>query len=694
MYPDLARRMRSAIERGQLGIVNGTYSQAHLHTLSLEGSVRQFAVGTRSIEDNFGYRVRTYAMQEPGYTDQTPQILRAFGYQYAHRCIGPFPTRQKAFPGETLTGREVFCTWRGLDGTEILALQPAAGLHTDCPDMTEHGLNPTCDYVVLDQFLDRKFSEDHGARPKIRMYIPWGYIEGNNADELSRLNVAAETALIQMETMMALARPAKGWPVPLPDPAPLWKTWLLAQHHDASWVGAPELRAKCCAWLRDVIRKSSGACSEMLKAASPDSPRGRQSLLLFAVYPKRHRGVARVPWTGSLPETFLAAEGRKTAAQVMPAGPDQGKLLVPFECAGAGPAELVAGETGPMTVAPEQIASDWAFNNDYFSATFERDGSIKTIRTRQGAKVLDGKSSAAALSATVKGKTERFESTVNGARLWKGPVADVLESSGSIGTIPVARRLVLYHGMPWFEMEVQCNFQNDSLGGFYDDRTKLALQWPVEEGTSLVHGIGGGSIVADEPVTAFYPVNWLDLARNAGGLAMIDFGTLKHCQRDGKLHVVLAWGGDTAHFGNRVSQDNGDWSKRLDLRLNGEQVFRFVFYPHDGDWRSAAVPDVAMSLLRPPVVQERLAPRDGKPMSNYFLALEGNLIPTSVETDGSRFVCRVYEPYGMQPAFVLRYCGKKLAPQVRDVAGNPAAALRAWGIANLVVNPPAADSDY
>jgi len=693
MYPDLAQRIVDAIRRGQLGIINGTYSQAHLHTLSLEGSVRQFAAGTRSILENFGYQVRTYAMQEPGYTDQTPQILKAFGYRYAHRCIGPFPTRQKALPGETLTGREAFCSWRGLDGTEIPAWQPGTGLDTDSPDMTEYGMDPGCDYVVLDQFLDHKIAEDRGARPKIRMFVPWGYIEGSNADELSRLNASAETALVQMETMMALAGPAKGWPAPLPDPAPMWKTWLLAQHHDAYWTGGPELRAKCCGWLRDIIAKSSGACSEMLKTMSPDSPGGRQSLLLFSVYPKKHRGVARVPWAGNAPEFFLAAEGRKTAAQVMPAGPDQGELLVPFECAGAGQVELVPGKTGPGTVAPQRITSDWEFGNQYFSATFERDGSIKTIRTKQGAKVLDGKSSAAALSAAVGGTAARFESTVNSASLWKGPVADVLESSGSIGTIPVTRRLILYHALPWFEMEIQCDFKNDSLGDFYDDRAKLTLEWPVEENPSIIHGIGGGSILADEPATVFYPVNWLDLAHNAGGLAMIDFGTLKHCQRDGKLRVVLAWGGDTAHFGNRVFQDNGDWSKRLDLRLNGRQVFRFVFYPHDGDWQNASVPDLAMSLLRPPVAGTRLGPQDGKPTSKFLLSLEGNLIPTSVGADGSRVVCRVYEPDGLRPVFVLRHLGKKIAPQVCDVAGNPATALRAWGIANLVVDPPSSGSD-
>jgi len=687
MYPDLAQRIGAAIRRGQLGIVNGTYSQAHLHTLSLEGSVRQFAAGTRSIQGNFGYQVRTYAMQEPGYTDQTPQILKAFGYRFANRCIGPFPTSQKALPGETLSGKEAFCSWRGLDGSEIPVWQPGAGLSTDCPDMTEHGLNPACDYVVLDQFLDRKFAEDHGARPKVRMYVPWGYIEGNNAEELSRLDASAETALVQMETMRALSKPSQGWPAALPDPAPMWKTWLLAQHHDASWAGAPELRAKCCSWLQDVIGKSSGACAEMFKTVFPDSPGGRRSLLWFAVYPKPHRGVARVPWAGSAPEFFLAADGRKTAAQVMPTGPDQGKLLVPFEWAGAGRAELLAGETMPQPVTPEQLASDWTFTNACFSATFQRDGSIKTIRTKQGATVLDAKSPAAALSAVVGGIATRFDSTVKTARLWQGPVADVLESSGSLGTIPVTRRLVLYHDLPWFEMEVQCDFKNDSVGDFFDDSTKLALQWPVEGGRPLVHGIGGGSVAADEPTRAFYPVNWLDLPRDAAGLALIHFGTLKHCQRDGKLQAVLAWGGDTARFGNRVDPNNGNWSKRLDLRLNGRQVFRFVFYPHDGDWQHASVPDLAMSLLRPPLAGTRLGPRDGKPTSEVLLALGGNLIPTSVEADASGIACRVYEPCGTQPDFVLSHLGKQLVPQVRDVAGNPATPLRAWGIANLVIAP-------
>jgi hypothetical protein len=229
-YPDLAKRIKAAVERGQLGIINGTYSQPHLQTLSLEASVRQFQFGTRSILERFGYRVRNYAMQEPGYTDQTPQILRAFGYQYFHR--GAFITRQTPLPGRAVAGNEPFCQWAGLDGSTLLSLQPAAGVEVAAPDMEEFNVAADCEYVVLDKFEDRKAAEWKGPRPKVRTFIPWSYIEGTNADELSRCNTAAETALLQMETLAALAPPPEAGK-PSPDMTPLWKPWLMAQHHDA-----------------------------------------------------------------------------------------------------------------------------------------------------------------------------------------------------------------------------------------------------------------------------------------------------------------------------------------------------------------------------------------------------------------------------------------------------------------------------
>jgi hypothetical protein len=684
LYPDLAKRIKAAVERGQLGIVNGTYSQPHLQTLSLESSVRQFQFGTKSILDNFGYRVRTYAMQEPGYTDQTPQILKAFGYQYFHR--GFFINRQAPMPGQTVAGNEPFCRWTGLDGTTILALQPAASAEVRAPDMDEFNVPADCEYVVLDKFEDQKAAAWQGPKPKVRTFIPWSYIEGSNADELSRTNTAAETALLQMETLSALAPTPKDGK-PSPDMTPLWKTWLLAQHHDAYWTGGPELRAKSCGWLRDIIAKASQANTAVLDRIFPPAAEGKKSVVLFAVYPKRQRGVAVVPWIGNGPAKVERSDGKSQAVQVMPTGPNKGKLLAPFEFGGAGYERQIAGDSSQTASEPETIGAGWEFKNQYYAAQFRPEGSIESVRTAQGTTVVDKSGAAAALSAHIDGKPQRFEATAKTAVRWRGPVADIVESTGKFGAIPVVRRMILYRDLPWFEMEIECHFKDSSIGDFYDDTTKLALQWPVQPGTAMVQGIGGGAIPVDEPATAFYPVNWLDLSRGAGGMSMINFGTLKHVVKNGRLFVVLAWGANTKHFNNRCM--DSDWAKAFDLRLQGKQTFRFALYPHDKDWRAAGVPDVAMSLLLPPVAEARTCPADAKPASKTLLTIDGNLIPTSVFAEGDRLVCRVYEPYGRTPQYSLKYLDNSIVPRLCNVADKPVDSLHALGIANLVLDAAA-----
>jgi alpha-mannosidase len=274
-----------------------------------------------------------------------------------------------------------------------------------------------------------------------------------------------------------------------------------------------------------------------------------------------------------------------------------------------------------------------------------------------------------------------FSFAPNSAQLWRGPVADVFEAAGELAGVPILRRLMLCHGLPWFEMDIDCDFRQSSVGGFYDDTTKLSLRWPKDDCTALAHGFAGGAGTPDEPGIVFYPVNWLDLSRPAAGLAIINFGALKHCLRDGVLYTVLAWGGDTTHFNNRSRF--GDWSKKMNLRLNGRQSFRFALFPHRGDWRAARVPDVAASLLRPPLALRRRSARNDKVRSQTLLALDGDPIPTSVFERDGRLVCRAHEPYGRPPQVTCRLQGVESTPQLCDVAGNPVPAFRPWDIRNL-----------
>ncbi len=447
MFPDIAARIKAAIQRGQLGIVNGTYSQAHLHTLSLEASVRQFAEGVRSIRENYGYQVKTYIMQEPGYTDQTPQIIKAFGYKYAH--WGCFIVRCEPLPGETITGKETFFLWKGLDGSEVLGICNSTGVALRMPDMIEVALGETEEHVVLDRYLEDREKHDRSPRPGVRMYIPWSYIEGTDADRLSQLNAARETALVQMETIRALVADRKPMPFEMVDSKEMWKLWLLAQHHDAYWSGAPELRGKSCEWLRGIIQKARQTSRDILQTVFPEQTSEEKGVLLASVYPKHHRGAVTVDWTGEAPEYFIDAEGKKSPVQVIPSGPNKGKLLVGFEARGVEIREMVGKGKAPTPDAPEILTTGTQFSNRHYSLELVRDGSILTLTTGDGNGLIDPPyytldaitgHPAGKITASVDGKIRGFAEGIDSARLWKGPVADIFEASGHIGSMPVGYR--------------------------------------------------------------------------------------------------------------------------------------------------------------------------------------------------------------------------------------------------------------
>ena len=82
-HPDLYERMKRMALAGRLTFVNGTYNQPHGQAMSLEANIRQLQHVMRLYKELFGVEIKTHAMQEPDYTNQTPQLLRVFGMKFA-----------------------------------------------------------------------------------------------------------------------------------------------------------------------------------------------------------------------------------------------------------------------------------------------------------------------------------------------------------------------------------------------------------------------------------------------------------------------------------------------------------------------------------------------------------------------------------------------------------------------------------
>ena len=131
------------------------------------------------------------------------------------------------------------------------------------------------------------------------------------------------------------------------------------------------------------------------------------------------------------------------------------------------------------------------------------------------------------LSVAVGDFIEDFRNHVDSARIVRGPVFDLLEAKGRLGEVPIVRRTFVHHALPLIEMEIEATFDKTTLAEFHDDTQKLCVWWPKSRAKTVVHGIAGGAIKPYEPETAFFPVNWMDLYSEPGGLAIANYGTLK-----------------------------------------------------------------------------------------------------------------------------------------------------------------------
>jgi hypothetical protein len=685
--------------------VNGTYSEPHLHILSLEANIRQLVVGRQTIRDLYDFDVRAYAMQEPSYADQTPQVIKGLGYDFATR--GDFITRLQYIRQDSLDDLK---SWRGLDGTNVEFLDwpmrnQQDGAVIAFEDMEEIHPREDIDYISLEDFVKRLLAKRIRRESVVAPYIPWSYLEGTNAEALSRANAETETALIQAETLEALS-PA--WSSkPMRDMIPLWKVWLKCQHHDAYWSGGPELRKKCIAWLAETRAEAAEISRQRMEefaaprpAAAPGSPKWAPTLVVFPIYPRHHRGVLRVDWESPTPKALIDTDGREVAVQPFEVpGASRKQLIFAFDFEGAGVSTLVPvlGTEAPPTSKPVSKEPTPALPSRTFTARLNRDGSIRELRLSNGTSLITEKETPGGqLTVMVGGSIEDFRNHVVTSQMIRGQVFDLIEASGHLGEAPIVRRTFIYHDLPMIEMEIQATFDKTTLAEFNDDTRKLCVWWPKPAATDIVHGIAGGTIKPHEPETAFFAVNWFELYSELGGLAVTTPGTLKSFVANDRAGNVLAWGASGNQFGNRFSGSAGwEWNA-MDLRLDGKQLYRFVLYPHAGSWQNANVPAWAMSVTRPPMVFVAGADQHVKRVSKTLLAIENsNIVPTAVlpaqvpGPDPRDVLIRFYESNGRagNPKLTIRSYGKVMRPPLFDLGGREVAALKPWmiGTANVTL---------
>jgi len=114
---EMLGEIKRFVDRGQIEIVGGAYTQPILYAVGDESSVRQFTLGTQAVEDTLALPVRTYAAQEPGMCAQLPQLLSQTGgfSGVLYRTPGAF------FGGPPHRDSEIVW-WIGREGSRIPAV--------------------------------------------------------------------------------------------------------------------------------------------------------------------------------------------------------------------------------------------------------------------------------------------------------------------------------------------------------------------------------------------------------------------------------------------------------------------------------------------------------------------------------------------------------------------------------------------
>jgi hypothetical protein len=729
--PDLIEQLRQAYAEKRISFVNGSYSQAHLHTLGAESNLRQLQYGLATIERIIGQRVRTYAHQEPAVHDQMPQILQALGYRYAVTpsffyvivFLDPHEIQGVQYQGLRYMEAEEFTMWQGLDGQQIPLylsqprILPKGGIHgseshakavrteyvkdtlrypplrCDFPDMVEIDEAWIADladheHVIIESALDERMRK-WPPKSRARIYSYWGSGDGLNAEELHRSNRAGEIALLRASASDALAASL----LPNWQPSDLdhaWRQLLAAQHHDAYWVGAPVLRSKACGWAREsasIGQQAAQAAHTALAEHIDTTAQPGDPVLLVEPWPVSRSDVALIEYEvpiGTTAVTARNAQGEALPSQIIERLPDEATnherciVAVHQKSHGFGyqTVWLSTSDQAPALQTDERATISTAF----YQATIEANGTISSLQLPGNQRELIQANSSGGNTLRCQDEHGAWqEFRANGPlRISRGPLADIVEVSGSIVGAALAQRFIFHKCIPRIDVRLTFDFDATSIGNFWIDTSKLNVYWPVAPRGQIWHDIPFGTIAGRES-RPFFALTWLRLGDQHDGLAYFNRGTVRHHIEDNVLGNVLACGVFTDDIGTRARPE--PYAKAFDLRLRGRHVIEYAVYPHHGDWQSAQIPLHALQYQYP-LASHQMQRQRGTLAAQQSLATfaQPYYIPTAVWHQDGRLHTRFFDSYGRAGRPDL---GRSIT--LRALDGQPITEVRAFGIAEAIL---------
>ena len=660
-FPAVAETMQSWHKKGKLDFLGGSFSQAHMQCVGSESNWRQFEWGTKLFKEMFGKEIKLYARQETGFHEQTPQILRKFGYEmivmpqfpWAMEIIGGKFEIMSSHLGASFIQGDEFVDAVSPDGTEIPTYLtahvssygapdptheagsiPAQHAHNMYnvkraiskdlyapppvwpyfPDLMEVGrefyerITEFCELELLEPAMLKRLAEAP-ARAKARIFSHWSYYEGEWAEEPARANKAAEECAVLLEAIVAMARQAGVKCEVEKEVNDIWHTILKYQHHDAMWIEVTDLRRKVINYLNEAMDKGRGIMSEVCSGLVEEA---EDSIAIFNGLPNKRKALVEF----SSDEAGFDAldlqeyDGRCFGFADLPAG---------------GFASF--GVSGNKPSASEKQSIPNEISTEHYTVGLVENGLIDQITTAGGSRLLKSSGyQGGELRAMMDDKW--FDNRKAECELYSGDVCHILERKARLGSIPVLERYFFFKSQNVIKVELEFDFDGNEIGYYWLDETKLNVYYPTC-GDKVYNDIPFGFVEARQGRPLF-ATNWL----YCGGLVYVNRGTVKHWVKDDVIANVIAWGSNT--FGNRIHFDFWTEKQQYDIRVYGKQKIEYFLIPQ-GEFDGGAIVRQVSDVVTPVFVA------NGKGSKSFYDMGGCNCEVTSVYEKGGQTWMRGYK---------------------------------------------------
>jgi len=701
-YPQVYEGIRQRIKEGRWEAEGSMWVESDTNVISGESLVRQFLVGKRFFEQEFGVRNRIMWLPDVfGYTGALPQIIRKSGLDY-------FMTTKISWNEYNKLPFDTFL-WQGIDGTRVLSHFATAsdsaqdsffttynadlgpnhilggwkrysnkdlnqeylisfgwgdGGGGPSVDMLEQGKRmtkgiPGCPIVKQQSSL--KFFEELEEQVIDDPHLPvWAgelYLEYHRATLTSeaigkRCNRKSEWLYHDVETLSALALQLAGAEYPAEEVLEAWKLILLNQFHDIiPGSSIKEVYQDAKVQYEEVLSKGEYLVSRAMKAIAAKAGEG---VVIFNTLGFARDDIAVLDCPDDI--TLLDETGALPCQRS-----HDGRLL--FLAKGI-PAKGFKRYVATTAKAPggNSIQADgYTVKTPFARITFDENYNITSlIELAGGSEIIpagqpgnrliafDDRPNAFPawnIDAYFREKSWWVDDVQSAKVIEQGPVRTVLRVVRRFRNSTIQQDFTFYPHCPRIDVEYFVDWQERNIA--------LKCDYPVDVNTSrATFDIQFGNIERNTHENSTWDFaqfevcghKWADLSDNGSGLAVLSDCKYGWTAKDGHLMPTL------------LRAANGHYSDQ-DI---GTHTFTYAIYPHAGTAAQSNVVSEGYSLNVPlRAVQAKGAGAIADAYS-FVQADQENIIIETVKKaeDSSAVVIRMYECWNRRTDAALTFGGK------------------------------------